>query len=99
MVSPVLALVNFQKWVNQGSSDLKNELESKRTKEQCWLIVTKKESIFIIYKAQVKNFDRRLNMHSRTREVNEIDLSAVQMYLIMGWTKTSYCFYIASNVL
>lgn len=55
--------------------------------------------MFIIYKAQLKSFDRRLNMHSRTREVNEIDLYAVQMYLIMGWTKTSFCFYIASNVL
>ena len=48
LVSPVLALVNFQKWVNQGSSDLKYELESKRTKKKCWLIVTKKESMFII---------------------------------------------------
>ena len=55
--------------------------------------------MFIIYKAQLKSFDRRLNMHSRTREVNEIDLYAVHMYLIMGWTKTSFCFYIASNVL
>lgn len=82
----------LSKWVNQGSSDLKNEPESKRTKEQCWLIVTKKESTFIIYKAQLKSFTGRLNMHSRTREANGIDLYAIQMYLIMGWTKIPCCF-------